>query len=178
MAAVPAATGINTSPAASLALRAMGTLPLLYIRWVFSMTTIASSTIIPSPNNKAKSTMKFKVTLVPMIAFAIGKNMNATKTLSGTLNATKNAFVTPIKNIRMNNTRTKPMIMVLTSSPNEVFVCLLWSPVMTTFRSGGSSSLCRISSTAAFTLSAALIRFSPARLTIFNVTTFFPSSRA
>jgi len=35
------------------------------------------------------------------MASAIGKNKNATNTLNGTLSATKNALVTPIKNIRM-----------------------------------------------------------------------------
>ncbi|MEJ0103766.1 MAG: hypothetical protein WDO19_14945 [Bacteroidota bacterium] len=35
--------------------------------------------------------------------------MNATNILSGTDKATKNAFVTPMKNIRIINTRTKPI---------------------------------------------------------------------
>ena len=69
-----------------------------------------------------------------MIASAIGKNRNATNTLNGTLNATKNALVTPIKNIRMINTSINPMMIVLISSLKEVFVCLLWSPVIHYFQ--------------------------------------------
>ena len=61
---VPANTGMKTSPAAIRAEIVEFSLPLLSkkIRCVFSITTIASSTIIPSPNNNAKSTIKFRVT--------------------------------------------------------------------------------------------------------------------
>ena len=86
---------------------------------------MASSTMIPKPNNKANNTMKFKVTVVPTMPSAIGKNRKATKTLSGTLNATKNALVTPMKNISINNTRIKPMIIVFTKSLKEVSVATL-----------------------------------------------------
>ena len=123
--AVPASTGINTSPAASLALRMMGTFPLLKIRCVFSITTIASSTIIPSPNSRANNTMKLRVTDVPTIKSATGRNRKATNTLKGTLNATKKALVTPMKNIRMINTSTNPITMVFTRSSNAMAVCLL-----------------------------------------------------
>ena len=123
--AVPANTGINTSPAASLALLIIGTFPLLNIRCVFSITTIASSTIIPRPNKSANNTIKLSVTLPPTIASATGKNIKATNTLNGTLKATKKALVTPMKNIRINNTNMKPMMIVLISSLNEVFVPLL-----------------------------------------------------
>ena len=139
---------------------------------------MASSTIIPNPSSNAKRTIKFSVTVVPIIPDATGKNINATNTLSGTLNATKNALVTPIKNIRIINTKTKPMMMVFTRSPKDVLVALLRSPVITTFRLGGSSFFSFISATIPFILSAAFIRFSPARFTMLSVTTFLPSKRA
>ena len=139
---------------------------------------MASSTIMPNPSNNAKSTIKFSVTVVPIIPDATGKNINATNTLSGTLNATKNALVTPIKNIRIINTKIKPMMIVFTRSLKDVLVALLRSPVITTFRSLGSSSFSFIPATIAFILSAALIRFSPARFTMLRVTTFLPSRRA
>ena len=61
---VPANTGINTSPAAIFAETVADSFPFpsTNIRWVFSMTTMASSTIIPSPNSSAKSTIKLRVT--------------------------------------------------------------------------------------------------------------------
>ena len=92
---------------------------------MFSITTIASSTIIPSPNSNAKSTIKLSVTVVPIMPVATGKNRNATNTLRGTLSATKNALVTPIKNINTNNTKIKPMMIVFTKSLNDVAVFLL-----------------------------------------------------
>ena len=60
-----------------------------------------------------------------MTAVPIGKNKNATNTLNGTLNATKNALVTPIKNISTNNTSMNPMMIVFTNSLNDVAVALL-----------------------------------------------------
>ena len=116
--------------------------------------------------------------LIPEMLLTSGMNKNATKTESGTLNATKKALVTPIKNIRMISTSINPMMIVLISSVKEVFVCLLVSPVNSTRRLlGNSPDFCMLS-TSAFTLSAQSIRFSPDRFTIFNVTTFFPSRRA
>ena len=60
---VPANTGTNTSPAAIFAEVVAVNLPFpcTKIRCVFSITTMASSTIIPKPNNRANSTIKFKV---------------------------------------------------------------------------------------------------------------------
>ena len=60
-----------------------------------------------------------------MMASATGRNRKATNTLNGTLNATKNALVTPMKNIRMINTSMKPIMIVLINSLKDVFVCLL-----------------------------------------------------
>ena len=60
--------------------------------------------------------MKFKVTWAPTIISAAGKNMNATNILSGTLSATKNALVTPIKNIKIINTSINPITIELTRS--------------------------------------------------------------
>ena len=119
---VPERTGTNISPAAILAARSTGIRPLPKIRCVFSITTIASSTMIPRPNSNAKRTMKLSVTCVPTITSAIGRNINATNTLKGTLNATKKALLTPIKNIRTNSTRTKPIIIVLMRSLKDVRV--------------------------------------------------------
>ncbi len=75
---VPANTGSHTSPAASFAERTIGTLPLLYILCVFSITTMASSTIIPKPKSNAKRTMKLSVTELPITKSATGKKRKAT----------------------------------------------------------------------------------------------------
>ena len=136
---VPASTGTKTSPAAILVAALIGIRPLpsTKILCVFSITTMASSTIIPSPNNNAKSTIKLSVTWVPTIRSAAGKNTNATNILSGTLNATKNALVTPIKNMSTINTNRKPIMIEFTSSLKDAFVLVLWSPVTTAFKFSG-----------------------------------------
>ena len=124
---VPANTGMKTSPAAILAAKLTLNLPFpsTKIRCVFSITTMASSTIIPKPNSRAKSTIKLRVTWVPTIKSAPGKNTNATNMLSGTDSATKNAFTTPIKNMRTISTRINPIIIEFTSSLNELLVLIL-----------------------------------------------------
>ncbi len=66
--------------------------------------------------------MKFSVTLEPVIHSATGKKKNDTNKLSGTDNATKNAFVTPIKNIRITNTSINPITIEFTRSLKEVLV--------------------------------------------------------
>ena len=88
---VPASTGTNTSPAAIIAdvVESIFPLPCVNILCVFSITTIASSTIIPKPNNKAKRTMKFKVTSEPTIRLAPEEIRMQTNILSGTESATK-----------------------------------------------------------------------------------------
>ena len=176
---VPAKTGTNTSPAAIRAAIAEDIFPLpsTNMRWVFSITTMASSTIIPSPKSKAKRTMKFRVTCVPTIKSAPGKNTNATNILRGTDSATKKALVTPIKNIRIINTKINPIMIEFTRSLKEVLVLILKSPVITAFRFLGYNTPL-LSSTIFFTPSLVSIRFSPLRLIIFKVTTFFPSNRA
>ena len=176
---VPANTGINTSPAAIRAAMPVGMrpFPCIKMRWVFSITTMASSTIIPSPNNSANSTIKLRVTCEPTIRSAAGRNTNATNILSGTDNATKKAFTTPMKNINTISTNTKPMIIEFTSSLKEDRVFILWSPVITTFKSFGKTSAW-VASTISFTPSLLSIRFSPFRLIMLRVTTFFPFSRA
>ena len=124
---VPANTGINTSPAAILAEVVAVSLPLpcTKVRWVFSITTMASSTIIPNPNKRANSTIKFKVILVPINKLPAGKNTKATNILNGTDKATKKAFVTPIKNINTINTNINPITMEFTNSVNEDLVGIL-----------------------------------------------------
>ena len=124
---VPANTGINTSPAAILAEVVAVSLPLpcTKIRWVFSITTMASSTIIPSPNKSANNTIKFKVMLVPINKLPAGKNTKATNILNGTDKATKNALVTPIKNMSTINTNTNPITMEFTNSVKEDLVGIL-----------------------------------------------------
>ena len=124
---VPANTGINTSPAAILAevVAVNFPLPATKILCVFSITTIASSTIIPSPNNNAKSTMKFRVICVPTTKSPAGKNTKATNILNGTDKATKKAFVTPMKNINTTNTKMNPITIELTNSVNELLVLIL-----------------------------------------------------
>ena len=176
---VPARTGIQTSPAAIRADMVAESLPLLStnILCVFSITTIASSTIIPRPNNRANNTIKFRVMLEPVINSAAGKNINATNMLNGTDNATKNALVRPIKNIRINSTSTKPITIEFTRSLNEVRVALLRSPVITTSRFLGNL-VCFKSSTTFLISSEVSIKFSPARFIMFSVTTFLPFKRA
>ena len=176
---VPANTGMKTSPAAILAEKAVVSLflPSINIRCVFSITTIASSTIIPKPNNKANRTMKLRVTLEPVMRFAAGKKRNATNMLSGTDSATKKALVTPIKNMSINNTNINPMTIEFTKSLKEVLVALLASPVMTMFKFLGKEVAC-ISVTIFFTPSDVSIKFSPALLITCSVTTFFPFNLA
>ena len=124
---VPANTGIKTSPAAILAEVVAVNLPLpcTKIRWVFSITTMASSTMIPNPNKRANSTIKFKVILVPISKLPAGKNTKATNILNGTDKATKKALVTPIKNMSTINTNINPMTMEFTNSVNEDLVLIL-----------------------------------------------------
>ena len=134
---VPASTGMKTSPAAYFAASTAEIFPLPCekILCVFSMTTIASSTTIPNPNNNAKSTMKLRVTFDPTIKSAVGKKMNARNMLSGTDSATKNEFVTPMKNMRIISTRINPMMMEFTSSSNAAAALMLRSPVILIFKS-------------------------------------------
>ena len=176
---VPASTGIKISPAAILVAASTGILPRpsVNIRCVFSITTMASSTIIPNPKSNANSTMKLRVTCVPTMRSAPGKNTNATNILSGTLRATKNALVTPIKNINTMRTRINPITIEFTSSLNEAFVFMLKSPVITAFKLSGYKTPLP-SATACFMASLVSIKFSPLRFIMFSVTTFLPSSRA
>src|SRR6201996_6074083 len=58
---VPENTGINTSPAAILAALVIGIAPLAKIRCVFSITTIASSTTIPSASKNENNTIILSV---------------------------------------------------------------------------------------------------------------------
>ena len=175
---VPANTGMKTSPAAIIAdfEEEIFPFPSKNIRCVFSITTIASSTIIPNPNNKANNTMKLSVTCEPAIRSAAGRNMNATNILNGTLSATKNALVTPMKNMRMTNTRIKPITIEFTRSLKDVLVLMLESPVITTLRSFGNCDFCN-SAVMRFTSSLVSIKFSPARLMILSVITSLPSNR-
>ena len=176
---VPANTGINTSPAAILAevVAVSFPRPSTKILCVFSITTIASSTIIPKPNRSANKTIKFKVILAPITNSPAGKNTKATNILNGTDKATKKAFVIPIKNINTTSTNTKPITMEFTNSVNELFVLILWSPEIDVFKSLGKKEACA-SATTRFTSSEVSIRFSPLLLIIFKVNTFMPSRRA
>ena len=120
---VPENTGINTSPAAILAALAIGTAPLLKIRCVFSITTMASSTTIPKAKRNENNTIIFNV---KPIAGIIRKAM---KHESGTDKATNIALVLPIKNIRMMVTSMKPIMMVFIKSFRVDLVLSDWSPV-------------------------------------------------
>ena len=66
---------------------------------------------------------KIEVPSVPTIKSAAGKNKNATKH-SAVHQRYKEGIDHTHKNMRMSNTRIKPMTMVLTSSWNEVAACL------------------------------------------------------
>ena len=167
--AVPLKTGRKISPAAFLAAILMGTFPLSKIRWVFSMTTIASSTTIPRPNKKLNNTIMFMVKSIP------GRIKNAMNMERGTESPTKMALVTPMKNIKMMVTKMNPMMMVLIKSCSVTRVVRLWSPVITTDKSFGNL-LSFISATISLILSEASIKFSPPRLMTFKVITFFLSN--
>src|SRR6185312_10008194 len=120
---VPENTGKNTSPAAILAALAIGTLPLAKIRCVFSITTIASSTTIPSAKRKENNTIIFNVKPIH------GITKNAMKQDNGTDNATNIALVLPMKNISTRVTSTKPITIVLIRSLSVERVLSDWSPV-------------------------------------------------
>ena len=129
---VPDKTGTKTSDAANLTASMIEICRyLLKIRWEFSITTIASSTTIPSPNRKAKSTMVFKVNPKKY------SGINAKRADRGTDNPTKIASLTPIKNIKTNTTKMKPKITVLTKSSISVLVLSDESAVIFTFNPSG-----------------------------------------
>ena len=113
---VPERTGRKTSPVANLAAFLIGILPLSKIRCVFSITTIASSTTIPSAKRKENNTIIFKVKPI------VGITKNAIAQDKGTDIATNKALDTPMKNIRITVTRIKPIIMVLIKSCNVLRV--------------------------------------------------------
>jgi hypothetical protein len=75
---VPENTGRNTSPAAILAASLIGTFPLAKIRCVFSITTMASSTTIPSASRKENSTIMFSVNPIHGITIKAIKHDNGT----------------------------------------------------------------------------------------------------
>ena len=123
---VPDKTGKNTSPAASLAAFMIGILPFAKSRCVFSMTTIASSTTMPSANKKENKTIKFNENVLypNKPVNKAGSTKNATHIDKGTDKATKIAFVVPIKNNNISVTKIKPIMMVLIKSCNVLFVCV------------------------------------------------------
>ena len=169
--AVPANTGRKTSPVAILAACAIGILPLSNIRCVFSITTIASSTTIPSASRKENNTIMFIVKPI------VGKTRKAMAQDSGTDIATNRALVTPMKNIRIIVTSINPMMIVLIRSVSVDLVFSDWSPVTTIFRSLGSSVPC-IFFISSVMLSDASIRFWPLAFITFRVITLLPSRRA
>ena len=63
--------------------------------------------------------------LVPINKLPAGKNTKATNILNGTDKATKNALVTPIKNINTINTNINPITMEFTNSVKEDLVGIL-----------------------------------------------------
>ena len=113
---VPEKTGKNTSPVACFAACLIGIFPLPKIRWVFSITTIASSTTIPNASKKENNTIMF------MVKPILGIIINAMAIDNGTDNATNMALVKPIKNIKIMVTKTKPITMVLIKSCNVSLV--------------------------------------------------------
>ena len=130
---VPVNTGKKTSLVAFFTASLTGIFSSWKIRCEFSITTIASSTTIPSASRKANNTIMLRVKPMP------GKTIKAIAHDKGTDKATKMALVVPMKNIRMKVTKTKPMIMVLIKSCRVVRVLSDWSPVTTTFNSFGNS---------------------------------------
>ena len=108
---VPDNTGINTSEAANLTDSVMvNFLKLLNKRCAFSMTTIASSTTIPSPKRKPKRTIVFK------LKSKDGMNKKVNKADKGTDKPTNTASLTPMKNINTITTKMKPRTTVLIKS--------------------------------------------------------------
>ncbi len=128
---VPESTGTNTSPAAAFTASLISqSLCWLNNRWVFSITTMASSTTRPIPSRKAKSTMVLSVKAVPTMGPMMGISVKATNADSGTERATKIASATPMKNIRISTTKMNPSTTVLTRSFTLSRVRSDWSAVI------------------------------------------------
>ena len=110
---VPVKIGRNTSPAAIFAasiILKLSPFPSRKILCVFSTTTIASSTTIPSAKMKANITSMFIVNPI------CGSMIYAKAILNGTDSPTNIALVMPIKNINTKTTKINPIIIVLLSS--------------------------------------------------------------
>ena len=138
---------------------------------------MASSTTMPRPNKKAKSTMVFNVKTMPNAPPMMGNITKPTNVESGTESPTKMASCTPIKNIKTKTTKIKPKITVFSRSFSSVWVLIEPSLVKLTFRPSGnlvSSYFFRI----VFISLAAVIKFSPPRLITLSVITVLPSKRA
>ena len=138
---------------------------------------MASSTTIPSPSKKAKSTIVFKVKTIPDTLAMTGNKTKATNVESGTESPTKMASCTPMKNINTKTTKIKPKITVFNKSFNSTLVRSEPSLVRLTLSPSGnlvSSYFFKI----ALISSAAEMRFSPPRLITLRVITVFPSKRA
>ena len=99
---------------------------------MFSITTIASSTIIPKASKNENNTIKF------IVKPKDGINNMATRTDNGTARPTNTADCKPMKNINTNTTNIKPIITVLIRSVRLVFVSLDVSPVIVTTKPSGN----------------------------------------
>ena len=132
---------------------------------------MASSTTIPKPKRKAKSTMVFRVKPKKY------KGINANRADRGTESPTKMASRTPIKNIKTNTTKIKPSTTVLTKSSISDLVLSEPSAVILISKPWGKR-LSLASSISFLIFSAAAIKFVPPRLITLSVTTFLLSKRA
>ena len=119
---VPERMGRKTSPAACLAAVTISGSDRC-IRWVFSMTTMASSTMIP------RAKINPNITIMFMVNPIFGMIRKATNIDRGTERPTKKALLNPMKNIRIRVTRINPIIAVLLSSSRVLRVKRDCSPV-------------------------------------------------
>ncbi len=137
---------------------------------MFSTTTIALSTSIPSARISENSTTMFIV--IPTACIT----MNDSSIESGIAIATNDALRTPRKKSSTATTRISPEMMLFSR-----LLTILWissdmsAVILITVVAGNVGSSSAI---AAFTASAVSMMFSPDRFTMSSVTTGLPSSRA
>ena len=137
---------------------------------MFSTTTIALSTSIPSARMSENRTTMFIVK--PRICITLNeRNID-----SGMAIPTNEAFRTPRTNSSTATTRIRPEMMLFSRLLTISRTYFAWSDVMLTTVVGGKSP--SISAITARTASDVSMMFSPVRLLTLSVTTGLPLSRA
>ena len=167
--AVAAITGMATSAVASFA-ASFRSYPCSRKRKMFSTTTIALSTSIPSARMRLKSTTMFIVK--PMSCMMLKESSIE----SGIAMPTNDAFAMPRKKSRTATTRISPEMMLFSRFDTIFRMSCDWSEVIFTTVVGGK--LACASWMTRFTASDVSMMFSPVRFTMPSVTTGLPSRRA